>query len=81
MDNDRFETKLQRLKRDLQYFKQILPNAQPTEKLEIHRQMLSVLSEINETVRLQTAMKQQENEFMKRAVKNLQKMPRRPESD
>ena len=81
MDNDHFETKLQRLRRDLQYFNLILPNAQPHEKLEIYRQKLSVLTEINETVRRQTAKKNQENEYMKKAVEKLERAQNRPESD
>jgi hypothetical protein len=60
--------------RDLQYFRQLLRQALPQEKLEIHSQIQAILVEKNNLIWRQTEQKQLKNERMARALKILARM-------
>jgi hypothetical protein len=74
IENKDYEAKLRRLDRDLQYFQRLLREAHPREKLEIHHQLLAVLTKKKGVIQRQTDQKRLENERLARAVEALTRM-------
>jgi len=64
-------SRMERLDRDCQYFKLLLERALPQEKLEIHRQILAILTEKKALTQRQIEQKQLENERMAKALEVL----------
>jgi len=74
MENADYEARLERLDRDLRYFQRLLRGALPQERLEIHRQILAIMTEKRNLIRRQTERRQLENERMARALEVLERM-------
>lgn len=81
MENNQFQSRLQRLDRDILYFQHLLQNASEREKAEIRRQLLAVLQEKKATIQRQkTFIESQinerdvENARMARALEVLDRM-------
>jgi len=74
MENADYESRLERLDRDLRYFQRLLRGALPQERLEIHRQILAIMTEKRNLIRRQTERRQLENERMARALEILERM-------
>jgi len=74
MENADYEARLERLDRDLRYFQRLLRGALPQERLEIHRQILAIMTEKRNLIRRQTEQRQLENERMARALEALERM-------
>ena len=65
------DSRMERLDRDCQYFQLLLERALPQEKLEIHRQILAILTEKRTLTLRQIEQKRLENERMARALEVL----------
>jgi len=81
MENNQFQSRLQRLDRDILYFQHLLQNSSEREKAEIRRQLLAVLQEKKATIQRQkTFIESQinerdvENARMARALEVLDRM-------
>jgi len=74
MENADYEARLERLDRDLRYFQLLLRGALAQERLEIHRQILAIMTEKRNLIRRQTERRQLENERMARALEVLERL-------